>query len=150
MKKSITAGCLVFKIFEGELKVLLVRSFGKNYWECPKGHNEFGESLRETAIRETFEESGFKASIIKQLKPIFIPREDEIKAINTHIYSGPQYPRWMLTDYSKIYGATSYDTLDTNKGVRINPLSSFDSDALIDIYKNNWNWEKYPLMCFGY
>ena len=81
MKKSITAGCLVFKIFEGELKVLLVRSFGKNYWECPKGHNEFGESLRETAIRETFEESGFKASIIKQLKPIFIPREDAIKAI---------------------------------------------------------------------
>lgn len=39
-------------------------------WDLPKGHAEPGESLTETALRETEEETGLSASLI-QLDPSF-------------------------------------------------------------------------------
>jgi len=83
MNRVICAGSIPFRLHSGNLEILLVRSFGKNYWECAKGHLDKlkDETLRDCAVRETKEECGIDISIIKQLKPIFVPREDEIKAI---------------------------------------------------------------------
>jgi len=43
-------------------KFLLMRHFDR--WDLPKGHAEPGESLRETALRETEEETGIPATQI--------------------------------------------------------------------------------------
>ena len=61
-----SAGCVVFK----DDSVLLV-SFSKRIG-FPKGHVENGESMEETALRETYEETGVKARIL-QSKPYVVP-----------------------------------------------------------------------------
>lgn len=61
-----SAGCVVFK----DDSVLLV-SFSKRIG-FPKGHVEKGESMEETALRETYEETGVKARIL-QSKPYVVP-----------------------------------------------------------------------------
>lgn len=61
-----SAGCVVFK----DDSVLLV-SFSKRIG-FPKGHVENGESKEETALRETYEETGVKARIL-QSKPYVVP-----------------------------------------------------------------------------
>ena len=45
-------------VTEHEGKLLLVFNRKRNEWELPSGHVETGESLRDCAIRELFEESG--------------------------------------------------------------------------------------------
>ena len=61
-----SAGCVVFK----DDSVLLV-SFSKRIG-FPKGHVDNGESMEETALRETYEETGVKARIL-QSKPYVVP-----------------------------------------------------------------------------
>ena len=61
-----SAGCVVFK----DDSVLLV-SFSKRIG-FPKGHVENGEGMEETALRETYEETGVKARIL-QSKPYVVP-----------------------------------------------------------------------------
>ena len=59
------AGTLLYRRHDGQLEVLLVHPSG-NYnrrkpWSIPKGLLEAGESLEETARRETLEETGVTA-----------------------------------------------------------------------------------------
>ena len=61
-----SAGCVVFR---GE-EVLLVRFKGRIGF--PKGHREKDETMEETALRETEEETGIKAEI-KDLTPFVVP-----------------------------------------------------------------------------
>ena len=42
------------------VKVLLVRLHSGKHWSFPKGHAESGESAKEAAARELFEETGLK------------------------------------------------------------------------------------------
>lgn len=53
-------------IFRGKI-LLLYKSFKNKYdsWVLPKGTVEEGEEYQDTALREVFEESGVKASIVK-------------------------------------------------------------------------------------
>ena len=44
--------------------ILLLKKFNGD-WVLPKGKVEKGENIRDTALREVFEESGVKAEIIK-------------------------------------------------------------------------------------
>ena len=61
-----SAGCVVFKD-DSVLLVSLSKRMG-----FPKGHVENGESMEETALRETYEETGVKARIL-QSKPYVVP-----------------------------------------------------------------------------
>lgn len=56
------AGMLIFAL-ETPPKFLLMRH--PNRWDLPKGHAEPGESLLETALRETEEETGINAPSIQ-------------------------------------------------------------------------------------
>lgn len=53
-------------IFRGKI-LLLYKSFKNKYdsWVLPKGTVEEGEEYQETALREVYEETGVKASLIK-------------------------------------------------------------------------------------
>ena len=62
MIEEISAGGVV--IFGNA--ILLLRKFNGD-WVLPKGKIEPGEDIRDTALREVFEESGVKAKIIRYL-----------------------------------------------------------------------------------
>jgi 8-oxo-dGTP pyrophosphatase MutT (NUDIX family) len=58
------AGAIVFRHEDDRLRVLLVRSKkDPAIWVFPKGHVEPGETARETALRETWEESGVEGDL---------------------------------------------------------------------------------------
>lgn len=55
-----TAGGIVFRKDEnGQVEILLIQD-AKNRWTIPKGHIEEGETAKQTAERETKEETGLK------------------------------------------------------------------------------------------
>ena len=59
---QVIVGCLV----EEDNKILVVREASKkNYgkWNYPVGHLEVGESICEGAIRETYEETGYRVKL---------------------------------------------------------------------------------------
>jgi 8-oxo-dGTP pyrophosphatase MutT (NUDIX family) len=58
------AGFIVFRRTEEGIKFLLLYK-GGTYWNFPKGHFESGETGLETALRETYEETGLKKSDLK-------------------------------------------------------------------------------------
>ncbi|MEM8666326.1 MAG: NUDIX domain-containing protein [Planctomycetota bacterium] len=62
------AGVLLLHVSENRTEFLLMRH--PDRWDLPKGHCEAGESFRETAIRETEEETGIAADQIL-LDPVF-------------------------------------------------------------------------------
>jgi bis(5'-nucleosidyl)-tetraphosphatase len=57
-----SCGGIIFK----DGKVCLVKHVdtGGGHWDFPKGHVEEGESEQETALREIYEETGLKVTII--------------------------------------------------------------------------------------
>ena len=61
-RKETSAGMIVFSESSSWLKVLLVHT--GNYRWFPKGHTEWSETYRETAIREVQEEVGVKPTIL--------------------------------------------------------------------------------------
>lgn len=66
MKREKSCGAIVFMNDDG-LKFLVIqhnKDHG-NHWDLPKGHVEEGETEQQTAIREVFEETGIKISIIE-------------------------------------------------------------------------------------
>jgi 8-oxo-dGTP pyrophosphatase MutT (NUDIX family) len=81
-KKHICAGCFLTHKQSNKRQILLIyRSWPGKYegWIAPKGHTESGETLEETAIRETREETGYKNIVIKdflQLSSYEFPADD--------------------------------------------------------------------------
>ena len=61
-------GAAVYRFEEGQIKYLLMSQKPKaEGWILPGGHPELGETLQQTAIRETLEESGCEVKIQDQL-----------------------------------------------------------------------------------
>lgn len=68
MSPTIHAAGIVLMARTAPFSVLLLKH--KNRWDLPKGHAEPGEQLRETALRETQEETGIAQAEI-DLDPSF-------------------------------------------------------------------------------
>lgn len=67
--KEISAGGVVFRMFEGRYQVQLIQDrYGKI--TLPKGKMEPGETIQETALREISEETGIQGAIVKPLEVI--------------------------------------------------------------------------------
>ncbi|SES68985.1 bis(5'-nucleosyl)-tetraphosphatase [Anaerobranca gottschalkii] len=60
MKYEKSCGAVVYKRVNGEILFLLLKHSNGGHWGLPKGHVEEGETERETAIREIYEETGVK------------------------------------------------------------------------------------------
>ena len=55
---------------DGLLQVLLVHRRSPRLWALPKGTPDSGETIEETALRETREETGMEVAIERQLRSI--------------------------------------------------------------------------------
>ncbi|MEW5951014.1 MAG: NUDIX domain-containing protein [Elusimicrobiota bacterium] len=69
--KEFSAGGLVIK--DGKILLTLMRNLKDGVWTYPKGHVEKGETPQEAALREVFEETGYKCEICGS-KEIYISR----------------------------------------------------------------------------
>ena len=54
-------------VTNADLQVLLYKRAVSGLWDIPGGHMDVGESLEETAIRETFEETGLTLHMLELL-----------------------------------------------------------------------------------
>jgi len=56
--KEVSAGIITVKKVSGDRIYLLLQHENGGHWSFPKGHLEEGETAREAAVRELFEETG--------------------------------------------------------------------------------------------
>jgi 8-oxo-dGTP pyrophosphatase MutT (NUDIX family) len=61
---------VVHRTVDGRLQVLLVHRRSPRLWALPKGTPDSGETVEETALRETREETGLEVAIERQLRSI--------------------------------------------------------------------------------
>ena len=64
---EISAGAVVFTLIDHDLKYVIIHDNNGNYG-FPKGHQEKGETLNETAIREIKEEIGIDIELLDDFK----------------------------------------------------------------------------------
>ena len=68
--RATSAGGVVYRIVDGRLQVVLAHRRHPPLWALPKGTPDSGETIEETAIRETREESGLQVEIERPLSSI--------------------------------------------------------------------------------
>jgi len=68
--RATSAGGVVHRSVEGRTQVILVHRRAPLLWALPKGTPDSGETVEETALRETREETGLEVEIEEQLRSI--------------------------------------------------------------------------------
>jgi 8-oxo-dGTP pyrophosphatase MutT (NUDIX family) len=68
--RATSAGGVVHRSVEGTIQVLLVHRRTPRLWALPKGTPDSGETIEETALRETREETGIEVEIERPLQSI--------------------------------------------------------------------------------
>jgi 8-oxo-dGTP pyrophosphatase MutT (NUDIX family) len=68
--RATSAGGVVHRTEDGDLEIALVHRRQPPLWALPKGTPNAGETLAETAIRETSEETGLKVEIEEPIRSI--------------------------------------------------------------------------------
>ncbi|VDB88325.1 unnamed protein product [Peniophora sp. CBMAI 1063] len=76
-------------------RVVLVHDTAKNYWFLPRGRKDVGESLEEAALREGYEESGYRATFLPLLLPSGAPIPPDARAGDDGLRTEPIYIRAM-------------------------------------------------------
>ncbi|MFD0595583.1 NUDIX domain-containing protein [Catellatospora coxensis] len=92
-------------------RILLIKRSDNGYWAFPAGAMELGESMRDCAIRETFEETGLKAG----------------QATLFAFLSGPQYT--FTNMFGDTYQHVSGSYLLTEVSGELNPDPAEAADA---------------------
>jgi 8-oxo-dGTP pyrophosphatase MutT (NUDIX family) len=67
MSVHISSGAIVYKKDNGVVKVLLLFRNRTNSWHLPKGTQNPGETLEQTALREIKEETGVDVKLIEHI-----------------------------------------------------------------------------------
>lgn len=105
--KEISAGGVVYRYVEDRLQLLMIEDrFGN--WTLPKGKQEAGETLEATALREIWEETGIKGSIVARLATIHFqylrPKREgyidkEVHYFLVNVLSGKEKPQLEEINY---------------------------------------------------
>lgn len=85
MKFKKPVGSFVVLTRNNRKEVFLVKRSDFPVWECQGGGIEDGETPKECAIREAFEETGFKIKIRRKIAEYINP---ETKKVDSHVYAG--------------------------------------------------------------
>ena len=120
MVKEKSCGIIVFD----NDKVLLIKHNG-GHISFPKGHVEEGETSKETAIRETFEETGIEAKIISDDYYVntYSPKENHMKdvllfvGVKTGGKLKPQLEEVSLCDFFSYDAAMKELTFDIDRRI---------------------------------
>lgn len=83
MKHEKSCGVIVFTRKNGEIKYVVIESIN-GFFGFPKGHVENGETEKQTALREVFEEVGLKPNLIdgfRETVEYYIPSIDVQKQV---------------------------------------------------------------------
>jgi 8-oxo-dGTP pyrophosphatase MutT (NUDIX family) len=68
--RATSAGGVVHRAVDGRTEIALVHRRAPALWALPKGTPDSGETVDETALRETREETGLEVEIERQLRSI--------------------------------------------------------------------------------
>ncbi|MCL4509177.1 MAG: NUDIX hydrolase [Chloroflexi bacterium] len=69
-RRATSAGGVVLSGSSGDYDIVLISPIRRRVWCLPKGTVEIGETFAETAVREVFEETGLRASVVAELSSI--------------------------------------------------------------------------------
>jgi ADP-ribose pyrophosphatase YjhB (NUDIX family) len=86
--RATSAGGVVHRTIRGTTEIVLVRRHAPPLWALPKGTPDAGETLEETALRETREETGLEVEIERPIEAIryFFVRESTRFHKTVHFY----------------------------------------------------------------
>lgn len=68
MSKEKSCGAIICHKHEGKIQILLLKHRLGGHWSFPKGHMEQGETERETALREIWEETGLNIRLLDNFR----------------------------------------------------------------------------------
>lgn len=68
--RATSAGGVIHRSVEGRIQVVLVHRRAPVLWALPKGTPDSGETIEETALRETREETGLQVEVERPLRSI--------------------------------------------------------------------------------
>ena len=68
--RATSAGGVVHRLIDGRVQIALVHRRAPVLWALPKGTPDAGETIEETALRETREETGLEVEIESRLQSI--------------------------------------------------------------------------------
>jgi 8-oxo-dGTP pyrophosphatase MutT (NUDIX family) len=68
--RATSAGGVVHRFVEGHTQIVLVHRRHPRLWALPKGTPDAGETIEETALRETREETGLRVELEERLRSI--------------------------------------------------------------------------------
>ncbi len=127
--QEVSAGGVVFKKAGNKIQYAIIERAAMKDRTLPKGHQDFNESLQDTARREVLEETGFKANPIEYIgKFLYIVKNKENKKIIIRLV------HWFLMEYE---GGTGLTPNNEVKRVLWVPLDydlsrmSYDNDRRI-------------------
>jgi len=60
----ISGGSILFASIQAPLRVCLIYHKARGEWLLPKGRKDRGEDVRDAAVRETFEETGYRCELL--------------------------------------------------------------------------------------
>jgi 8-oxo-dGTP pyrophosphatase MutT (NUDIX family) len=68
--RATSAGGVVHRVVDGRVEIVIVHRRSPKLWALPKGTPDSGETIEETALRETREETGLVVEIVDELSSI--------------------------------------------------------------------------------
>ena len=118
-----SCGAVVFRKYNGNIELLLIKHVVGGHWSFPKGHVEAGETEEQTALREIKEETGIDVELITTFREVvsYSPKRDTTKDViyflgkaKTFQYT-PQEEEIAQIKWVEINLAHSFLTYDNDK-----------------------------------
>jgi len=123
---EISAGGVVVNTINGEPRFVVIDRASIRDTSLPKGHQETGESLQQTAIREVLEETGYHAEPVKYLGEFTYEAKNSNEKKTTFITV-----HWFLMM------VISGEPIAANNEIQQVRLLPFDADLSVLNYENH-------------